>query len=86
MTKAQAAKLKAELTKAFDATKVEVEQVDAKQGRYRFAIISPEFNKIPHLTRQDQIWEVVDQVLSRESADDITLILAYAPDELEQPV
>jgi hypothetical protein len=80
MTKATAKKLAAEIKKRF-AADVEVEQIDPK-GRFRFNVASPRFEKMPHLKRQDLLWDVVDEVLSRQDTIDISLILAYAPSEL----
>jgi stress-induced morphogen len=80
MTPIQVNRLKRALEDHFDA-EVEAERVNAK-GRYRFAVVSSRFNKMPHLKRQDAIWEVVDETLSPEASLDISLILAYAPKEL----
>jgi stress-induced morphogen len=82
MTPAEVKKLKSALKKHFGAIRVDAECVNAK-GRYRFAIVAPQFDGKPQLERQDAIWTVVDQVLPRESTIDISLILAFAPDELE---
>jgi acid stress-induced BolA-like protein IbaG/YrbA len=81
MTSAHVNKLTRELEKQFDA-KVEAEKIGPK-GRYRFAVVSPKFKKMTQLKRQDAIWAVVDKVLSRDATLDISLILAYAPEELE---
>jgi hypothetical protein len=35
------------------------------------------------LRRQDDVWEAVDGVLAREQSLDITLILTFAPDEVQ---
>jgi stress-induced morphogen len=51
-------------------------------GRYRFEVVSPQFQKMTQLARQDEIWKVVNETMSRDATLDITLILAFAPDEL----
>lgn len=61
-------------------------QADAEEvapGRFRFAILSALFSGVPHLRRQDEVWEVVDAVLPAELQTDLSLILAYSPDEME---
>ena len=59
------------------------EAEEVSPGRYRFAVVSPLFDGVPHLRRQDQIWLVVDAVLSREQVVDLSLVLAFAPDEVD---
>lgn len=81
MTTEHVEMLKEALKKRFEA-EVEAEQV-GPNGRYRFAVVSRQFEKMPRLDRQDRVWDVVDEVLPREATLDISLILAYAPDELE---
>lgn len=83
MTPKQVNTLKAALEKAFEA-EVEAEKVADK--RYRFSVVSPKFAKMSQLKRQDAVWNEVDKVLSKEDALGVSLILAYAPEELEQPV
>ena len=45
-------------------------EVDAEpvngNGRYRFAVVSPEFDQMNQLQRQDAIWAVVDPTLPRK--------------------
>jgi len=60
--------------------KVDAEQVSP--GRFRLAVVSPQFAQWTPLHRQDEVWKVVDEVVSREQTLDITLILTYAPGEL----
>lgn len=79
----QANKLKAALAEAFEA---EVEAEKIAPGRYRFSIISPQFDQMPQLKRQDAAWKVVDRMLTTEASIDISLILTYAPHELERAV
>lgn len=80
MTEAQKETLADALRQQF-AADVDVEQV-GPNGRFRFAVTSPQFEELEHLRRQDLIWEVVDRTLPRDAALDITLILAFAPTEL----
>lgn len=80
MTRAKADALVAALKGRFGG-EAEAEQVNPN-GRYRFAIVSPQFEAVPHLRRQDEAWKVVDEVLSREETLDVSLVLTYAPDEM----
>ena len=90
MNKSDVKTIKNLLIDAFDATAVEEELLDLKQGRYRFGVVASKFIRMSHLKRQDKIWEVIDKAvqakkISREAMLEISLILAYAPEELEQP-
>ena len=69
------------LSKKFEA-KVGAELV-GRPGRYRFTVVSQKFAKMTQLARQDAIWKIVDETLSREASLDVSLILAYAPEDLE---
>jgi acid stress-induced BolA-like protein IbaG/YrbA len=80
MTEAQKDTLAEALRRQF-AADVDVEQV-GPNGRFRFAVMSPQFERMEQLRRQDLIWDVVDQTLPREATLDISLILAFAPSEL----
>ncbi len=80
MTRESADRLVAALRNAFDA-EVDVEAVNSA-GRYRFGIVSPKFEGMPHLDRQDAAWDVVDDTLSRSDVLDVSMILAYAPSDL----
>jgi acid stress-induced BolA-like protein IbaG/YrbA len=51
-------------------------------GRYRFTVVSNQFKKMSHLQRQDALWKVVDKVLPREATMDVSLIIAFTPEEL----
>jgi stress-induced morphogen len=81
MTKAQLSALKQAIRKRFPTAKVEAESVNG-HGRYRIAIISRQFERMPQLKRQDALWSIVDKTLPREATLDISLILAFAPKEL----
>jgi acid stress-induced BolA-like protein IbaG/YrbA len=80
MTERDAEGLSDELGRRFGAS-VDVDEV--ADGRFRFALVSPQFAGVSPLRRQDQIWAVIDSVLDRELTLDISLVLAYAPDEIE---
>jgi stress-induced morphogen len=69
------------LSKAF-AAEVGAERV-GRPGRYRFTVVSEKFAKMSQLARQDAVWKVIDEILSREASMDVSLILAYAPKDLE---
>lgn len=71
------------LEKAFKTelrARVEVERV--APGRYRFAVVSKKFDRMRPLRRQDLIWQIVDETLTREQVLAISLIVAYAPKDL----
>jgi hypothetical protein len=46
-------------------------------------VFSKHYGDITHLTRQDQAWQVVDQMVSREESDDISLILTIGPEDVD---
>jgi stress-induced morphogen len=81
MTPKERDKMAAALSKAF-AAEVGTERV-GRPGRYRFTVVSEKFAKMAQLARQDAIWKIVDETLSREASMDVSLILAYAPKDLE---
>jgi stress-induced morphogen len=83
MTKTQAHSLVQALKKQFRGH-VEAEPING-HGRYRFAVTSKRFEKMPQLRRQDAIWEIVDQTLPPDAALDISIILAFAPADLAVP-
>jgi stress-induced morphogen len=80
MTDLEMQKLLDELKLRFQAH-VEAEQVSP--GRFRLGVVSPQFAGVPGLRRQDRIWEAIDEILDREQTLDISLVLAYSPDEVE---
>lgn len=54
--------------------------------RYSFYLVSPRFKGMSHLKRQDIAWEIVDSVLSRDEALQVSAILALAPGEIKELV
>ena len=82
MTPEQAETLAREFQIRFDAD-VDFECVNGKD-RYRFAVVSPRFDRMTQLQRQDALWAAVDAVLPRELTLDVSLILAFAPAELAE--
>jgi acid stress-induced BolA-like protein IbaG/YrbA len=50
---------------------------------FRVALVSTRFARMPHLKRQDAVWDVADRILSREEVLSVSMILAFAPNELE---
>ena len=82
MTQQEVDLLAVALRRRFNAD-VDAQPVNGK-GRYRFAVVSPEFDQMNQLQRQDAIWEVVDAVLPRPATLDISLILAFSPTELAE--
>ncbi len=63
------------------AAQVEMEQV--APGRFRFNVVSATFEGIPHLHRQDEVWRIVDCTLPTAVRLDVSLIIAFAPSELQ---
>jgi len=61
----------------------QAEAEEIAPGRFRFTLVSPAFTGVLHLRRQDEVWEAVDAVLPPEQSLDITLILAFAPDDVQ---
>ena len=80
MTKKAVQKLIDQLSRRFQA-QVEAEQVSP--GRFRINMVSPQFAGVTPLKRQDKVWDVLDQLLDRESTLDISIVLAFSPDEVE---
>jgi hypothetical protein len=80
MTKPQVKTLLLALKKAFPG-QVQAESVNGN-GRYRFAVTSRKFSRMPQLKRQDAVWKIVDETLPAEATLDITIILAFAPADL----
>jgi len=80
MTRKEVDLLSRTLKKHFGG-KVEFEAVNG-YGRYRFALTSKRFEGMTQLQRQDAVWAIVDQVLSREGALGVSIILAFAPADL----
>ena len=80
MTAQEAENLARLLRERFNA-QVDYEEVNSN-GRYSFAVVSEQFHGVPHLTRQDRIWKVIDEVLSKEDTMGISLVLAFDPSDL----
>jgi len=76
--------LKADLRAKVDVERVEGE--DPWPDRFRIAVVSQRFGKMPHLKRQDLLWGIVDRELSREESIAISSILAFSPNELQRAV
>ena len=60
-----------------------VQNLDPFPDRFRLAVVSKQFESVPHLERQDRLWEIVDRVLDRGESLAISMILAFSPNELE---
>jgi hypothetical protein len=54
--------------------------------RCRFAVVSPRFEGVEGLDQQDMAWDVAERVLDRKEVVQVTLILTYAPSELDTPI
>jgi hypothetical protein len=82
VTEERANAVVAELLRRFGG-EAEAEKVDGN-GRYRFILLSPQFKQMTHLQRQDEIWKVIDQVLTRDENMDVSIVLTFAPGELDE--
>ena len=76
MMQADAERLVAELTRSYGGA-VDAEEV--VPGQLKFFMVSPSFTDVPHLRRQDSVWEVIERVPTREQLLDLTC----APDEIQ---
>jgi stress-induced morphogen len=63
----------------------EVEVDPSDDGRsYTLWVFSEKFTAQTHLQRQDLVWSIVDQELDREESLKITLIMTFAPGEVDE--
>jgi stress-induced morphogen len=84
MTSEQALRLVDALKQRFGGD-VDLHQDEGESnGRYHFSVVSPKFEQMSHLQRQDAIWATVDEVLSREDGLDVAMVWAFAPGEMEE--
>ena len=83
MTRHTADQVADALARRFNAH-VEVDEV--RSGRFRFDVYSKHFGAASHLERQDQAWAVVDDLLSREQSDDISILLTVGPEEVDAEI
>ena len=81
MTNERAALLARSFAERF---KAHVEPDEVAPGRFGFEVFSKHFGDVSRWTRQDQAWEVVDRVLTREEAEDITLVVLYGPEDVSE--
>lgn len=63
---------------------VEAEPDEDKGSRYQFWVFSPQFKGMTHLQRQDALWKLVEQELSREAQLDVAMIWTFAPGEIDE--
>lgn len=82
MTRERADAVAAELVRRFGG-EAEAEPVNGG-GRYRFLMLSPRFKEMTHLQRQDAIWDMLGEVLSREENMDVSIVLTFAPGEMDE--
>jgi len=80
MTEEKAKQLSDDFTKRFTAH-VEIEQISP--GRFRFEIYSKHYGDASLFARQDQAWEVVNRLLTREEKDDVSLLLTIGPEDVD---
>ncbi len=48
---------------------------------HRFVVVCPSFKKLAHSERQDIVWRIAQQTLSREEQFFISMILTVTPEE-----
>jgi hypothetical protein len=63
---------------------VEAEPDQDDGNRYQFWVFSPQFKEMSHLQRQDALWKLVEQELSREEQLDVAMIWTFAPGEIDE--
>ena len=51
--------------------------------RCHFEVTTPAFTGTPMRARQVRVWKVVDDLFDRETSSGITLIMTYAPEDLD---
>jgi acid stress-induced BolA-like protein IbaG/YrbA len=71
------------LEQSFVGGGVDLESVNGN-GRYQFAIVSPQFSNMPQLDRQDAVWDAIRGKISQSVSIDILMILAFSPEELAE--
>jgi hypothetical protein len=64
------------------AAEVDVEPLDGP-SRFLLTVFSEQFRNLSHLERQDRVWAIVDATCGREDSLMISMILTYAPGEIE---
>jgi hypothetical protein len=79
MTLEQAKMVADALAKRFTAY---VEPDEVAPGRFSFRVFSKHYDDIPGLQRQEQAWEVVDRILSRDESEDVVLVILYGPEDV----
>jgi hypothetical protein len=62
---------------------VDVEASDEARS-FTVWVTSPRFSSLTHLQRQDLLWAIVDETCDREESMLITLIMAFAPGEINE--
>ncbi len=50
---------------------------------HRVMILAPKFKALKHTERQDLVWRIAEQTLSRDEQLKISMILTLTPDEAE---
>jgi hypothetical protein len=68
--------------KADLAADVDIEPLD-EGPPFLLTVFSDHFKNLTHLQRQDRVWAIVDATCGREDSLLISMILTYAPGEIE---
>jgi acid stress-induced BolA-like protein IbaG/YrbA len=89
MTVAQTPKLPAFITRlvqsigqALPSTVIDAQRV-GRTNRYRLVVVSPRFNRMDQLKRQDLVWNIAESSLSPEELLRTSMIVSLAPEEVE---
>ena len=72
--------LAAALIRDMPGAEVTTEQV--RGDRYRFVVVWDQFNGVGHPERQERVWRIVEQTLSRDDLLKVAMIVTIAADEL----
>ena len=81
MTEQTARRVADELRKRFTAL-VEIDEV--RPGRFRFEVLSKHYGTASLLDRQDQAWEVVNKLLTRDEEMDVSIIHMLGPEDVDE--
>lgn len=69
------------LKDGFPDAQVDMERI-GRTNRYRFAVISPRFQRMDHPKRQNLVWDIAERVLKPQELLRVGLILTLRPDDL----
>jgi hypothetical protein len=56
-----------------------------RRDRYRFIVVSDEFEKMDHPERQQLVWNIAEEVVPRANIWNVAMIITMAPAEVATP-